>query len=114
MPDSWIEASRKAEALQPKVELVERVHWAAKLQGHEGYKSYNVMLNGKYIGRVENVREHIYRKAGRLITRSWHRKAWQPIQADGTSTAGLYYQTRKRAVYELLYHLILQGKLKVR
>jgi hypothetical protein len=107
----WIEASRKAEALTPKVELVEREHWAAKLSGHE--KSYNVMLNGKFIGRVENVREHVYRKAGRLITRSWHRKAWQYQTSDGRSAPGLYYLTRKRTVYELLYHLLRNDKLPV-
>ena len=112
--DRWIEASRKAEALALKVELVEGEHWAKNLSDHQGYKRYDVKLGKKVIGRVENVREHVYRKAGRLITRSWHRKAWQYYGEGLVSTAGLYYLTRKRAVYELLYHMILHGKLKVK
>lgn len=113
MTQAWIDASRKAEALALKVELEEQPHWAKDLSDHEGYKRYDVKLKGKVIGRVENVREHIYRKAGRLITRSWHRKAWG-YSADGLSAAGMYYLTRKRTVYELLYHLILHDKLKVK
>ena len=109
----WIEASRKAEALTPKVELEEKAHYLSDAK-ELGFKRYEVKLKGKVIGRVENVSEHIYRKAGRLITRSWHRKAWQYYQADGTTSPGLYYQTRKRTIYELLYSLLRDGKLKAR
>lgn len=111
--NSWINASHKAEAVALKVELEKRTYWASDLPDHKGYKRYYVKLDGKVIGRVENVREHVYRKAGRLITRSWHRKAWS-YTSESIHSAGLYYLTRKRAVYELLYHLILRGKLEVK
>jgi hypothetical protein len=112
--DPWLVAHWKAEKILPKLVLVEVPHYltAARdgLNGYEGFKSYEVRLGKNVLGRVENVREHMCRKTGRLITRSWYRKAWQ-YQAYGLDSSGIYYLSRKRTVYELVYHLVLQHRL---
>lgn len=107
--DTWLKAKHQADRLISKLTLEEHPHWS-EADRVKGFKSYDVKLKGKVIGRVENVNEHIYRKAGRIITSSHYRKAWH-YSAPELSTAGMYYTSRKRAVYELVCHLALRAKL---
>lgn len=61
-------------------------------------KTYEVVFRGEVIGKVEQVEQAMYRKAGRLISHSWHRRAW----AYTGHYPGLYCASRKRALVELM------------
>lgn len=108
--DSWQKARLAAEEIIPKITLEERAHWCSK----PGYKCYNVLLDGKSLGTVEHGDETIERgpKGARYVTRRWTRKRWR-YSNIALASARLYYDSRKRAVAELVEHLIAQGKLKV-
>jgi len=120
MSDRWIKASWRADELVPHVVLVPKPHW------HEGsvLKRYDVILHrGKrrlLLGDVSQEREHMYRKAGRLITRSWHRTSWarsasQSFQFEGKPLAlgaGVYFRSRKAAVWDLVYMLVLRKVIR--
>jgi hypothetical protein len=106
---SWLEAKRGAEALNPKLTLQERDHWRAT----EGYKRYDVVLDGKVLGLVEQRDETLERRTrgSRTVNYRWNRKAWG-YEAPGLDSHRLYYLTRKRAISELVEHLILKGLLQ--
>ena len=110
--DPWLKAHWKTDKIVPKLVLTEVPHWNTHVAQGSGFKSYEVKLGKKILGRVEHEMEHIYRKAGRIITRSWHRRSWH-YSAPNLSSAGLYYPSRKLAVHELVYHLVLHNKLPV-
>lgn len=61
------------------------------------FKRYAVFLRGELIGHVVQEREHTYRKAGRLITRSWYPLCWL-VDRPGW----LPHSTRKQAAISLL------------
>jgi len=120
MTDRWAKAYRLADELVPHVTLVPKPHWSPD----SGMKRYEVVLHrGKrrqVLGDVHQEREHMYRKAGRLIARSWHRVSWsrsasQSFQFEGKPLvlgAGIYFRSRKAAVYDLVFMLVLRNVLR--
>ena len=54
------------------------------------------------LGTVYQAREAVHRKAGRLICHSSYVRRWQYDVIGGNRHVGLYYDTRKRAVSELV------------
>lgn len=113
-------ASWRADELVPHVELVPKPHW----NEGSGLKRYDVILRRgrrwQLLGNVSQERENMYRKAGRLITRSWHRVSWarmasQSFQFEGKPLAlgaGIYFRSRKAAVWDLVYMLVLRKVIR--
>jgi hypothetical protein len=111
MWDEMAKVRRHAEAALPHVVLEERAHYSSR----PGYKCYAVFLVGEPVGTVENADETIERKprGSRIVTRRWTRKSWVYSGGIGIWSRGLHFETRKRAVLELLEHLARDGKLPV-
>lgn len=55
-----------------------RDHWrTTPFRNGKIPKAYDVLVDGQAVGLVEQVETHSYRKAGRLITRSWYPIRWR-------------------------------------
>lgn len=99
-----------------KIELVE----VPSKDDRAGYKRYEVMLRKKRIGSVMHADETVdlKRPGDRFVYRRWTRKRWRydvPAEVAGARlmkgirSRSLYYETRKRAVYELIEDLLRNG-----
>ena len=90
--------------------LEEQPHWNT---AHPEFKSYRVQLRGRVIGTVERTTEVTFRKAGRLRygEREMRSPRWR-YEAPGLNSARLRYGSRKQAVEELIYHLVIHGKIR--
>jgi len=101
------EIERQAEKLAARASLSEIPHFI------EGYKRYEVRLDGVVVGRVENVRETVERKPKglRYVTARRTRKSWSYHSSDVAFSTSFPLPTRKRALQGLFEHLIRHGNL---
>lgn len=98
--DAYWAARKEAERRLPSVVFVEDgdngEDWRNKKNPARRLKRYRVEFAGDVIGHVYQERDFAYRKAGRLITRSFHPLRWRH------SRGRLFSDTRKEATRDLL------------
>lgn len=109
--DHWYTAKNTAEQLVHQVVLVERP-FSPEYRAADGYKHYDVHLDGKVLGSVLNGDETIERRTPgkRYVNARWTRKCWIYDSRD-TQHVRMCYQTRKKAMLELLTRLVHTDKL---
>lgn len=105
------EECQKVEKILPQIVLEECKHYLSDMEKYAKYKNYAVKLDGKTIGWVANVQETTHRMAGRLIARTFKKKSWDYESPEIRRHSGLTYSSRKRAIEELISHLVRSGKL---
>lgn len=121
---NWTEAQDLARGVAPKVTLKERPHYLNKPKPegapeplrrteklYATFKSYEVFLDGKLLGWVENCMSTSHRMAGRLIARTFRSKKWEYNSYDVRRQPGSDEMSRKAAIEALITHLIYAGKL---
>jgi len=107
------EAFQRALEIFKTVEMVPTEHWSSQVFKGEPLTAYEVLFEGVVLGRVIQQVQHVYKVTNRVRHGDRYLLRWQydwpKMEADCRSG---YYDTRKKAVVELLLVAIRKGKIK--
>lgn len=107
------EAFQRALEIFNTVDAVSTEHYSSEKFKGEPLTAYEVHLDGVVLGRVVQHVQHVYKVHNRVRYGDRYLLRWQydwpKMEADCRSG---YYDTRKKAVVELLLVAIRKGKIK--
>ena len=87
-----------------RIEFKRTKHWREPLHSERPMTAYEVYLDGKLIGTVEQAERHSYKLAGRLRYGDTYSVKWQSFLKNGDHAAShrIYSDTRTEALRWLI------------